>query len=51
MLNDLFVLLEYSDSIKEFVDGMSEEAYHELLGAMQQRRQEMEKDKYIASRL
>lgn len=26
MLNDMFVLLEYSDSFKEFVAGMSEEA-------------------------
>jgi hypothetical protein len=26
LLNDLFVLLEYSDSFKEFVEGMNEDA-------------------------
>lgn len=25
MLNDMFVLLEYSDNFKEFVDGMTED--------------------------
>lgn len=30
MLNDMFVLLEYSDNFKEFVAGLSEAAFHKL---------------------
>jgi hypothetical protein len=51
IMDELFVLMEYSNSIKEFVDGMNKEQYHLLLEAMQVRRQVMEKDDYIRSRL
>jgi hypothetical protein len=30
MLNDMFVLLEYSDNFKEFVDGMTEDTRLQL---------------------
>lgn len=30
LLNDLFVLLEYSDNFKEFVEGMAEETRLQL---------------------
>lgn len=31
MLNDMFVVLEYSDNFKEFVEGMSEAARLQLV--------------------
>ena len=36
-MDELFVLMEYSNSIKEFVDGMTPEQYTLLLEAMQAR--------------
>lgn len=36
LLNDLFVLLEYSSSLKEFVEGLSEEQHVALHTALHQ---------------
>jgi hypothetical protein len=43
LLNDLFVLLEYSDNIKEFVEGMNQEMFDRLLDVMTDRAQQWTK--------
>lgn len=37
LLNDMFVLLEYSDSFKEFVKGMPQEMFDQLMDTMTDR--------------
>jgi len=37
LLNEMFILLEYSDSFHEFVGGLSTSAYEQLTKAIKQR--------------
>lgn len=45
MMNDMFVLLEYSDSIKEFVAGLTKECKWALVEALDSAVWEIIKDK------